>query len=181
MELEKERLYTEIEYESFDHNGLTEFDNGRIISMAPPTTMHQRIIGELFFRIRSFLSNKNCEVFVSPFNVRLTLNDGIRRVEPDISVICDKSKLTKKGCEGSPDFVIEVVSPSNKMHDYSTKVNWYEKAGIKEYWIVDPQKKQILTYCFDIDDVVLYNFSENIPVSIWNGELHIDFSELIFE
>ena len=117
----------------------------------------------------------------APFNVRLRLNDGIKRVEPDISIICDKSKLTEKGCEGAPDLIVEVVSPSNRMHDYLTKVNWYKQSGVKEYWIVDHIRKQILVYDFMKDDVIQHTFNDSIIVGIWDEGFEIDFKSIEIE
>ena len=178
MALEKERYFSEQEYDSFDHNGITEYDSGRIIAMSPPTTQHQRVTGILFNLISNYLKGKKCEAFIAPFNVRLQLSTGVKRVEPDVSVICDKNKITPSGCEGAPDFIIEVVSPNNKRHDYITKVNWYEQAGVKEYWIVNPMIKQILVYNFTSEDVMQYTFNETVPVSIWEGEFAINFQEV---
>jgi Uma2 family endonuclease len=146
--------------------------------MSPPTRLHQKVTGQLFYSIETFLRGKSCEVYIAPFNVRFSLVDGVKRVEPDISVICDKSKLNQKGCEGAPDFIIEVVSPGNKMHDYTTKVSWYREAGVKEYWIVNPMAKQLLTYCFDKDEVYQYTFEDSVIVGIWEGEFAINFKEI---
>jgi Uma2 family endonuclease len=173
-----EKLYTEEEYEQIEHNGLVEYDSGRIIFMSPPLTNHQMIVGELFRLLANYLRNKDCRVFIAAFDVRLQLNDGVKRVEPDISVICDKGKLTDKGCEGAPDFVIEVASPSNLMHDYLTKVNWYQQAGVKEYWIVNPIRKEILVYRFEIPEVCQYTFNDIIGVGIWNNKFSIDFKDI---
>ena len=179
MELRKEKYYTEQEYEKIDSNGLVEYDNGRIIMMAPPLRIHQTLITTLSYLIHGYLIGKHCKVYVSPFNVRLVFEKGdIKRVEPDISVVCDENKLTDKGCEGAPDFIIEVVSPNNKMHDYVTKVQWYQQAGVKEYWIVDPHIKAVLVYRFDTDEVFQYTFNDIVSVGIWNGNFSVDLSQI---
>ncbi len=90
MELQKKHFYTEEEYEASDHDGLIEYDNGRIIAMSPPTRLHQKVVGRLFTLISTYLEGKTCEAYVAPFNVRLQLSDGIKRVEPDISRWCDE-------------------------------------------------------------------------------------------
>lgn len=176
MELQKEHFYTEEEYYTFEHTGLVEYDNGKIIAMSPPNQIHQEITGELFRLIANYLKGKLCKVFIAPFSIKLENSNRI--VEPDISVICDKNKLTGKRCEGSPDLVIEVVSPSNMMHDYHTKLNWYKQANVKEYWIVNPMTKQILVYRFDVEDVRTYSFSDTVNVGIWDGAFSINFNEV---
>ena len=98
-------------------------------------------------------------------------------VEPDISVICDKTKLENgRGCLGSPDWIIEIVSPSSKYMDYFTKLMKYRNAGVREYWIVDPLKNQITTYYFEDEMIEQYTFSDKVKVSIYN-DFEIDFSE----
>lgn len=179
MELREERFYTEEEYENFDNNGLVEFDNGHILLMSPPTRLHQKLVFHLARTIGNYLDGRPCEVYTAPFNVRLILeNSDIKRVEPDISIICDKSKLNEKGCEGSPDLIIEVVTKGNMMHDYATKVSWYKQAGVAEYWIVDDNKRIILVYLFQKNDFFEYTFEDTIGLDIFNGKIAIDFSKL---
>ena len=90
-------------------------------------------------------------------------------MEPDISVICDLSKLDDKGCHGAPDWVIEIVSPSSKPRDYMTKLFKYRTAGVREYWIVDPDKQMVMVYGFEKDMVEQYDFGEDVPVGIYEG------------
>lgn len=99
--------------------------------------------------------------------------DDRNYVEPDISVICDKSKLDDRGCNGAPDWVIEIVSPSSKQMDYFTKLFKYRTAGVKEYWIVDSEKNRVMVYQFKQDEVNVYDFTEDIPVGIYDGDLRI--------
>lgn len=89
--------------------------------------------------------------------------------EPDISVICDLSKLDEKGCHGAPEWIIEIVSPGNKAMDYYTKLLQYHAAGVQEYWIVDPAREQITVYQFENVIVEQYSFGEDIPVGIYEG------------
>lgn len=112
--------------------------------MSPPARKHQRIIGEIFAVIREYINTHNgpCEVDISPFAVFLDKDDA-NYVEPDISVICDPNKLTDKGCFGAPDWIIEIVSPSSRRMDYFTKLFKYRAAGVREYWIVEPDKKSM--------------------------------------
>ena len=100
-------------------------------------------------------------------------------MEPDISVICDRDKLTDRGCTGSPDWIIEIVSPSNSSYDYITKLNLYADAGVREYWIVDPSKESIFVYYLEQTDfkVETYTFGDTIKVNIYE-DLYINFAEL---
>ena len=98
-------------------------------------------------------------------------------MEPDISVICDKNKLTDKGCNGAPDWIIEIVSPGSEKMDYGTKLFMYRTAGVREYWIVDHRKNRIIVYKFHNDDVNEYTFSDSVKVGIYE-DLEIDFSSL---
>lgn len=113
-------------------------------------------------------SGGECYVFPAPFAVFLSENDK-NYVEPDISVICDKNKITEKGCNGAPDWVIEIVSPGSKSMDYFTKLFQYRTAGVREYWIVDPMKQRVTVYFFKKESVEEYSFGDDIPVGIYEG------------
>ena len=117
-------------------------------------------------------------VFPAPFAVKLK-EDRNTIVEPDISVICDRSKLTDHGCTGAPDWIIEIISPSNSSHDYILKLNLYANAGVREYWIVDPTQKTILVYYLEQDHFKLetHTFQDNIKANIFEN-LYIDFASL---
>lgn len=98
-------------------------------------------------------------------------------VEPDISVVCDKDKLNDKGCQGAPDWIIEIVSPSSKQMDYYTKLFKYRSSGVREYWIVDSDKNRITVYSFEIGETYEYTFSDSVKAGIYE-DLEIDFSKL---
>lgn len=119
-----------------------ELIDGQIYYMAPPGRRHQKIAGKLFAAIAHYIDSKggSCEPYIAPFAVFLNEDDR-NYVEPDISVICDTSKLTDKGCDGAPDWIIEIVSPGSRRMDYFIKLFKYRTAGVHEYWIVDPAKK----------------------------------------
>lgn len=118
----------------------------------------------------------DCEVNIAPFAVFLNANDKTY-VEPDISVICDKSKLDDNGCNGAPDFIIEIVSPSSKRMDYFIKLFKYRMSGVREYWIVDPTKESIDVYYFESETMERYSFKDKVKVGIYE-DLEIDFSEI---
>ena len=98
-------------------------------------------------------------------------------VEPDISIICDTAKLTEKGCNGAPDWIIEIVSPSNPSHDYITKLSLYHEAGVREYWIVDPKSKYIHVYNMETGNLDVYSFNDTVKTCIYD-DLFIDFSNI---
>ena len=155
-----------------------ELIDGLIYDMSPPSFKHQKILSFLHIEIGNYIreNNGSCEVIPSPFAVFLN-KDNKTYVEPDISVICDKNKLDDCGCNGAPDWIIEIVSPSSKRMDYMTKLFKYRSAGVREYWIVDPMKDRIIVYNFEADDIFEYTFADKIKVGIYE-ELEIDFSEI---
>ncbi|MCI8895845.1 MAG: Uma2 family endonuclease [Lachnospiraceae bacterium] len=176
--LAKETLYTVAYIYSLPEGSRAELIDGQIYDMAPPSRMHQRLTGELFAMIREYLhqNNGSCEVDLSPFAVFLN-EDDFNYVEPDISVICDPHKLTDKGCLGAPDWIIEVVSPGSRRMDYFTKLFKYRTSGVREYWIVDPDKNRILVYNFDSEDTGDYTFADSVKAGIYE-DLYIDFCRI---
>ncbi len=155
-----------------------ELIDGELYMMAASGIQHQRLVGFLYFEILNYIRNKNgnCEPFVAPFAVFLNADNKIY-LEPDISVICDKDKLTEKGCKGAPDWIIEVVSPTSRPMDYYRKLMKYGIAGVREYWVVDHEKNHIIVYNFEHDTVDEYSFSEKVKAGIYE-DLEIDFSEI---
>ena len=147
-----------------------ELINGQIYYMAPPNTRHQRMLNYINTEINMYIRKNNgeCEVFPAPFAVFLN-DDDMNYVEPDISVICDKNKISDKGCQGAPDWVIEIISPSSRAMDYFTKLFQYQKSGVREYWIVDPIKQRVTVYFFEKELVEEYCFGEEVPVGIYEG------------
>ena len=176
--LAQEKFYTINDIYNLPEGSRAELIDGQIYYMAPPARKHQRIIGELFAVIREYINRNNgtCEVDIAPFAVFLN-KDDINYVEPDISVICDPSKLTDKGCFGAPDWIIEVVSPGSRRMDYFTKLFKYRSAGVREYWIVDPEKNRILVYSFESEDTGDYTFADSVKAGIYD-DLLIDFSDI---
>jgi len=158
-----------------------ELMDGQIYMMATPSRIHQYFVMNLSYLIKDYIVRKNgdCEVYPSPFAVFLNADDKVY-LEPDISVICDKSKLTDEGCKGAPDWIIEIVSPSSRSMDYNKKLLKYGTANVKEYWIVDILKQRILVYNFEQDTVGEYSFSDKVRAGIFDG-LEIDFSRINME
>ena len=155
MPLPQENRYTMAEALTWDEQDRIELIDGYPVMMAPPSRRHQEISGELFGQLRDYLKGKKCEIYHAPFAVRLFERDGERPedvdtlVEPDISVVCDPSKLDDIGCKGAPDLVMEILSPSTTRHDKFTKFNLYQRAGVREYWIVDPVSKSVQVFVLE--------------------------------
>ncbi len=176
--LAQEKNYTIDDIYALPDGERAELIDGQIYYMAPPGRKHQDIAGELFGIIREYIKSKNgpCRPYIAPFAVFLNKNDT-NYVEPDISVICTPDKLNDKGCVGAPDWIIEVVSPGSRRMDYFTKLFKYRTAGVREYWIVDHDKKRITVYDFESEDTKDYTFSDTIKVGIYD-DLHINFSDI---
>lgn len=176
--MELARTYTLDDIYALPEGQRAELIDGKIFFMAPPNRKHQDITGELFGTIREYIKNNHgsCKPYAAPFAVFLNA-DNKNYVEPDISIICDRNKLNDNGCIGAPDWIIEVVSPTSRRMDYTTKLFKYRTAGVREYWIVDAEKNRVTVYTFDGDDINEYSFTDNIPVGIYPG-FHINLSKL---
>ena len=148
---EKER-YTFADCLTWGEDERIEIIDGEAVMMAPPTTVHQLISGEIFRQLANYLEGKKCRAIPAPFAVRLFEKDGEAPedidtvVEPDISIVCDTSKLDKHGCKGAPDMVVEILSPSTQRHDRLVKLGLYQRAGVLEYWIVDPDSSTVQVF-----------------------------------
>ena len=146
LKLDREETYTYADYLEWDENVRAEIINGHVYMMSPPLTIHERISRKLYMKLANFLEGKTCEVFDAPFGVRLFPKEDKSDntvVEPDIVVICDPSKIDERGCNGAPDLVIEILSPSNRYKDRLLKFHSYLKAGVREYWVVFPDENII--------------------------------------
>lgn len=178
MPLPQQRIYTIEDIYALPEGERAELIDGQIYLMAPPSRKHQRMTVELSTIINNYIKSRNgsCEVDIAPFAVFLNTNQT-NYVEPDISVICDKDKLTDKGCNGAPDWIIEIVSPGSRRMDYYTKLFKYRTVGVREYWIVDSDKNRITVYSFESDDTAEYTFSETVKSGIYT-DLEIDFSSI---
>lgn len=161
---------TSEDYWNLPEGKRAELINGQLYAMAPPSRIHQKLITELTSEIRNYLKahKGSCEVYPAPFAVDLESNERTW-VEPDISVICDKNKLTDRGCKGAPDWIIEIVSPASQKTDYQIKLFKYRTAGVREYWIVNPMKKSILIYDLEHEEHTgQYGFDDILQVNIYD-------------
>lgn len=182
MPLPQEKYYTEEDYYSMPGDVRAELIDGQFYDMAAPNRLHQDILMELSGTIRDYIKSKggSCRVYPAPFAVKL-FEDRKNIVEPDISVVCNPDRLTDKGCTGAPDWIIEIVSPSDPRHDYITKLSLYNNAGVREYWIVDPQNSEIHVYNMEDGGFTTktYSFHDTVKAGIYE-DLYIDFSGLDF-
>lgn len=165
---QQEKIYTIEDIYALPEGKRAELIDGQIYYMSAPGLTHQRILGRLYQMIADYVNGHEgkCEVLPAPFAVFLK-EDDINYLEPDISVICETSKLDENGCHGAPDWVIEIVSPSSRSRDYIRKMLKYGTAGVREYWIVDPEKQTVTVYNFEKDLMEQYSFQEDIPVGIY--------------
>lgn len=151
-DLDLNKVYTYADYFKWRFEERVELIKGYVFKMSPaPNTFHQQISGDIYGQLWSFLRKKPCKVFSAPFDVRLPRKsnddqDIITVLQPDICVICDLSKLDKRGCMGAPDVVVEILSPGNNAKELKNKYEVYEEAGVKEYWIVSPQDNTFVIY-----------------------------------
>ena len=155
-----------------------ELLDGQLYMMAPPTTTHQRILNFVSTEINLYIrKNKGeCEVFPAPFAV-FPDADTEKYFEPDISVVCDSKKVDERGCHGAPDWIVEIVSPSSRNMDYYLKLAEYKKAGVKEYWIIDPIKENVLVYHMESSDAPVISGFGIIRSNLYEG-LEIDLSSM---
>lgn len=180
MSLKKE-VYTSNDYWDLPEGERGELIHGQIYAMSPPGRIHQKLVSELTQAIGSYIksADRDCEVYPAPFAVNLDAEDK-DWVEPDISVICDKSKLTERGCSGAPDLIVEIVSPSSRKMDYIRKTNLYLDSGVREYWIVDPAKGYTIKYYFEDDDApVILPFNEILTAQIYQNQLSVCIADLL--
>jgi Uma2 family endonuclease len=163
-QLDPNGSYTYSDYLKWQFEELVEVIKGKVFPMSAPMSRHQQIVGNLYLIVGNYLRRKTCRVFVAPFDVRLPtydINGGLipdtqTIVQPDICVICDTSKIDERGCNGVPDMIIEVLSPSTAKKDLNEKFNLYEEMGVKEYWIVFPEAKTISVYLLENDKYNLF-------------------------
>ncbi len=146
-DLDLTKTYTYADYFSWKFEERVELIKGKIFRMSPaPNRIHQKLAGYIHIRLGNHLENKSCEVYEAPFDVRIPrkLKDDkeiVTVLQPDVCVVCDLSKLDKRGCLGAPDLVVEVLSPGNNAKELKNKHDVYEEAGVKEYWVVSPQNQ----------------------------------------
>ncbi len=144
--------HTYREYLSWPEETRYELIDGIAYAMAPaPSRRHQEVLGELFRQVANALLGHPCRVFIAPFEVRLPKGEEADEaidtvVQPDLCAVCDPNKLDERGCRGAPDWVVEVLSPATAGHDHILKRTVYERAGVREYWLVHPVDRIVTVY-----------------------------------
>lgn len=168
-ELEKLRSKTDERYEII---------NGELYLMSSPRGIHQMLILEIAGQLREFFENKKCKPFIAPFDVILSESDERKKwdtvVQPDIFVLCDFDKYERNYIKGAPDFIIEVASPTNLMHDRFRKYTTYQRNGVKEYWIIEPNDRKIYTFLYNekkkmYDTFTEYDITSDVPIASFKG------------
>ncbi|SHM43782.1 Uma2 family endonuclease [Mucilaginibacter sp. OK098] len=182
-DLDINKTYTYADYLKWTFDERLELIKGKIFKMSPaPGSVHQIISAALSSELYYYLKGKQCRVFSAPFDVRLIRRsandqDVTTVVQPDICVICDPKKVDVKGCIGSPDIVVEILSPGNNKKELRNKFEVYEEAGVLEYWIINPTEKNLLQYIliggrfqaarpFTIDDELTTSILPGFTLSI---------------
>ncbi|MBI5583091.1 MAG: Uma2 family endonuclease [Deltaproteobacteria bacterium] len=187
---EKNRKFTYQDYLGWDDNERWELIDGEVYNMTPaPSRAHQEILGALFNTFYNYLSDRSCKVYVAPFDVRLpesdqTEMDVINVVQPDLTVVCDPSKLDEKGCQGSPDLIVEIISPSTAAHDYIKKLALYERRQVPEYWVVHPVDKTVMVFLLtdnrEYGKPRIYAGEDPVPVTLF-PDLVIELKKIFAE
>ena len=178
--IKKQGEYTLEDYLAIPDERRVELIDGVIYDMSSPLGHHQIIAGQIYFHLVSYISGKGgpCIPFIAPIDVQLDCDDKTI-VQPDVLILCDRSKYTPQRIVGAPDFVVEVLSKSTREKDMFLKLNKYRSAGVREYWMVDPDKKTVIAYHFENDDdLSFYTFRDKVPVGIYGGDCVIDFAPI---
>lgn len=182
-QLDASKKYTYADYLSWDMDEMVELIRGKVVRMAPaPGTSHQAASGNLHGLIWNYLRGKSCKLFAAPFDVRLPLPEAQQQddrietvVQPDLCVICDPSKIDDRGCNGAPDWIIEILSQSTAHKDLHDKFELYRHAGVQEYWVVHPAEGTVLPYRLNANGQYAlprstpYTVGEQVPVGLFPG------------
>ena len=168
--VQEEKIYTIEDIYALPEGERAELIDGKIYFMGSSNINHERICKKLIRTIDDYIESNNgsCESFIAPCAVFLN-NDDTTYIEPDVFVVCDPNRIDNKGCHGAPDWIIEVVSPSSTQTDYVIKLKKYRDAGVREYWIVDPEIKWVTVHRFEDVKIDHYKFGEEAPVGIFRG------------
>jgi len=168
------RRYTYADYLEWEGPERYELYDGEAFMMSSPSVAHQALLVGLLSPFDVWLQGKSCRVFVAPLDVRLFPKDdrSDRTVlQPDLLVVCDEGKLDKGSVNGPPDLIIEILSPSNTSSELFRKFNYYLKAGVREYWVVDPESRSVHVHIYEDGRYISTTYSDNdrIPVTVLAG------------
>lgn len=172
----KQGEYTIDDYYALPDDRRVELIDGVIYDMSSPSFVHQGVAGEIYYQIANYIREHKgeCVVRISPVDVRLDCDDKTM-VQPDVLIVCDRNKIMRWGIMGAPDFLVEVLSPSTKRKDCFKKLEKYMEAGVREYWIIDPDCRRLIVYDFESEVFpAVYGLSGKVPIGIYQGKLEID-------
>jgi Uma2 family endonuclease len=193
-QLDLNATYSYADYLTWQLDETVELIKGKIMAMSPaPNLKHQRISRNMLLTIGNYFKHKSCQVFVAPFDVKLYNSkkskladqDVYSVVQPDLCVICDKDKLTEQGCNGAPDWIIEVLSPGNSKKDMHLKYDLYQENGVTEYWLVYPYEQAVYQFVLDQESEKYQLYAmyagDDIAKPYLFPELHIDLADVFAE
>ena len=172
--------YTLDDYYALPEDQRVELIDGYFYTMLSPTFGHQSIAGEIHRQIANYIMEHNgsCRPFIAPVDVQLDCDEKTM-VQPDVLVVCDREKIVPTHVYGAPDLIMEILSPATRKIDMNIKHSKYAAAGVREYWLIDPDKKKVVVYDLENEELpVVYGFENRVPVGIFQGECEIDFSEI---
>ena len=178
LALRKEKHYTYADYLTWPDDARYELIDGEAFLMAPaPLIEHQEVAGDVYHQLRNQLDGKPCRPYIAPVDVRLPRNDEADAaidtvVQPDVLVVCDPSKIDRRGVRGAPDWVLEVLSPSTAAHDQIAKRRTYERAGVREYWLVHPGDRTLTVYVLENGQYgrpEIYELKDATPIGVLPG------------
>lgn len=192
-QLDLNGTYSYADYMTWQLEESVELIKGKIMAMSPaPSRKHQSVAGNLFLSLGNHFKHKQCNVYVAPFDVKLydrrksllQDRDVFSVVQPDLCVICDREKLTEQGCDGAPDWIIEILSPGNSQRELRLKYQLYQESGVTEYWIVHPYEQTL--YQFVLDEQEKYQLhamhpGDEIATPYLFPDLQIDLNDVFAE
>lgn len=157
-QLDLSKKYTYADYITWRFKERVELIKGRILEMSPaPNLKHQRISGDIFYELKTFVKKGPCSIFHAPFDVRLPVSTKKNKidtvVQPDLTVVCDEEILDEQGCNGVPTIVVEILSPGNTKRETKDKFELYQSALIPEYWLIDPEREMVIIYSLNKDNL----------------------------
>ena len=168
----KQGEYTIEDYRKLPEDESAELIDGTIYDMAAPLSVHQLLAPKIYSSLAGYIEKNQgaCIPMFAPVDVQLDQDDKTM-VQPDLMIVCDRKKLTRQGVFGAPDFIIEILSESTRKKDSYLKLMKYQKAGVREYWLVDPDKKKVIVYDLEkVEIPVIYGFTDQVPVRIFDGK-----------
>ena len=178
LALRKEKHYTYADYLQWPDEARYELIDGEAFLMSPaPLVEHQEVAGELYCQLANQLDGQPCRPYIAPVDVRLPRKDEADAaidtvVQPDVLVVCDPHKIDRRGVRGAPDWVLEVLSPSTAAHDQIAKRRTYERAGVREYWLVHPGDRTLTVYVLDNGQYgrpEIYELKDATPIGVLPG------------